>query len=389
MVCPFPEPVAVLKTVIEASAAIGSVVLSSDKERRNVIHNHVGKALSCLTAVDETSISNVVTLSGFSIPKLVLQVVSVDAVFRVTTPTLNELLLLKEIAFTVYNKARRVSRGSSTDVIPSSTISGRSNSALMQVTSVPGMWKDCDGSRMTGPSSQREAELDANLRAGNWDSSWQMPRSGGLGFDSNIIGDLHLQDEVRYMFEPLFILAEPGSPERGVPSPLSGNIAYESTKMLTDDGTSGDTGPSPQFNGPTAESYTSGHQKPLPSLHCCYGWTEDWRWLVCIWTDSKGELLDNCIFPFGGISSRQDTKGLQLLFVQILQQGCKILQACFPDTGISRPRDFVITRIGCFFELECQGIRSFHQLTTRTFCIFCSSTVYFGLRSPVPVVFLW
>lgn len=354
VVCPFPEPVAVLKTVIEASAAIGSVVLSSDKEKRNVIHNHVGKALSCLTAVDETSISNVVTLSGFSIPKLVLQVVSVDAIFRVTTPTLNELLLLKEIAFTVYNKARRVSRGSSTDAIQSSTISGRSNSALMQVTSVPGMWKDCDGSRMTGPSSQREAELDANLRAGNWDSSWQMPRSGGLGFDSNILGDLHLQDEVRYMFEPLFILAEPGSPERGVPSPLSGNIAYESSKMLTDDGTSGDTGPSPQFNGPTTESYTSGHQKPLPSLHCCYGWTEDWRWLVCIWTDSKGELLDNYIFPFGGISSRQDTKGLQLLFVQILQQGCKILHACSPDTGIAKPRDFVITRIGCFFELECQ-----------------------------------
>lgn len=362
MVCPFPEPVAVLKTVIEASAAIGSVVLSSDKERRNVIHNHVGKALSCLTAVDETSISNVVTLSGFSIPKLVLQVVSVDAIFRVTTPTLNELLLLKEIAFTVYNKARRVSRGSSTDVIPSSTMSGRSNSALMQVTSVPGMWKDCDGSRMTGPSSQREADLDANLRAGNWDSSWQMPRSGGLGFDSNIIGDLHLQDEVRFMFEPLFILAEPGSPERGVPSPLSGNVAYESSKMLTDDGTSGDTGPSPQFNGPTTESYTSGHQKPLPSLHCCYGWTEDWRWLVCIWTDSKGELLDNYIFPFGGISSRQDTKGLQLLFVQILQQGCKILQAC-SDTGIAKPRDFVITRIGCFFELECQGFPSFHHNT--------------------------
>ncbi|XP_017226286.1 mediator of RNA polymerase II transcription subunit 13 [Daucus carota subsp. sativus] len=354
VVCPFPEPISVLKTIIEASAAIGSVVLSADKERRNVIHNHVGKALSCLTAIDETSIANVVTLSGFSIPKLVLQVVTVDAIFRVTTPTLNELVLLKEIAFTVYNKARRVSRGSTADAIPSSTSSGRSNSALMQVTSVPGMWKDCDGSRMTGPSSQREAELDATLRAGNWDSSWQMPRSGGLGFDSNVIGDLSLQDEVRYMFEPLFILAEPGSPERGVPALLSGNLAYESSKMLTDDGTSGDTGPSSQFNGPTTESYTSGNQKPLPSLHCCYGWTEDWRWLVCIWTDSKGELLDSYIFPFGGISSRQDTKGLQLLFVQILQQGCKILQACSPDTGIAKPRDFVITRIGCFFELECQ-----------------------------------
>lgn len=354
VVCPFPEPFAVLKTVVESSAAVGSVVLSLDKERRNIMHNQVGKALSCSTAVDEASISNVVTLSGFSIPKLVLQIVTVDAIFRVTSPALNELVILKEVAFTVYNKARRVSRGSSSDLVPSSTISGRSHSALMQMNSIPGMWKDCVGPRMTGPSIQREGELDASLRAGTWDNSWQMSRTGGLGCDSNRTGDLLLQEEIRYMFEPLFILADPGSPERGVSAPVFGNLAYESSKLLADDGTSGDTGPSSQFDGPETDSYGSGHQKILPSLHCCYGWTEDWRWLVSIWTDSRGELLDNYIFPFGGISSRQDTKGLQLLFVQILQQGCQILQACSPDTGIAKPRDFVITRIGCFFELECQ-----------------------------------
>ncbi|KAK9079021.1 hypothetical protein SSX86_000690 [Deinandra increscens subsp. villosa] len=340
VVCPFPEPVAVLKTVVESCVAIGSVIFpSSDKERRTAMQNQVGKALSCSTAVDEASTSNVVTISGFSIPKLVLQIVTVDAIFRVTSPSLNEPVILKEIAFTVYNKARRISRGSSADAISSVSVSGRSqsqsHSSMMQMSSpMLGMWKDSIGPRM-GP---REGELDASLRSGVWDNSWQMSRPDRPG-------EYFFQDELKYMFEPLFILAEPGSSERGV-SP-------ESLKLLTDDGTSSDTGLGSQMDG-SDDGFGSGHQKQPPGLHCCYGWTEDWRWLVCVWTDSRGELLDSCTFPFGGISSRQDTKGLQFLFVQILQQGCQILQACSSDTTNARPRDFVITRIGSFFELECQ-----------------------------------
>ncbi|XP_071701408.1 mediator of RNA polymerase II transcription subunit 13 isoform X2 [Rutidosis leptorrhynchoides] len=325
VVCPFPEPVAVLKTVVESCVAVGSAIFpSSDKERRFAMQNQVGKALSCSTAVDEASISNVVTISGFSIPKLVLQIVSVDAIFRVTSPSLNEPIILKEIAFTVYNKARKISRASSNDGVPTVSMAGRSQSqsqshlSMMQMNS-HSMWKDSVGPRM-GP------------REGEWDNSWQM---------SNRTGEYLLQDELKYMFEPLFILAEPGSSDRGV--------SLESLKLLSDDGTSSDTGMDGLDDG-----FGSTHQKPPPSLHCCYGWTEDWRWLVCIWTDSRGELLDSCTFPFGGISSRQDTKGLQFLFVQILQQGCQILQACSPDTSTARPRDFVITRIGSFFELECQ-----------------------------------
>ncbi|CAK9169918.1 unnamed protein product [Ilex paraguariensis] len=362
VVCPFPEPMAVLQTVVESSIAVGSVILSSDKERRSTMHYQVGKALSCSTAVDEAYVSNVLTLSGFSIPKLVLQIVTVDTIFRVTTPALSELVILKEIAFTIYNKARRISRGSYSDVVPSSSLSNRSSSVMMQMSSpIPGMWKDCVASRIGGPALPREGDYDASLRAGAWDNSWQMSRTGGLGHNPNL-----LPDEIRFMFEPLFILAEPGSLERGVSPPVFGNLASESSKLLLDDGTSGsfmqssitsgsvDSGTSFHFEGSESDGFGSGHQKTLASLHCCYGWTEDWRWLVCIWTDSRGELLDSSVFPFGGISSRQDTKGLQSLFVQILQQGCQVLQACSPDTGIAKPRDFVITRIGCFFELECQ-----------------------------------
>ncbi|XP_060186714.1 mediator of RNA polymerase II transcription subunit 13 isoform X2 [Lycium barbarum] len=363
VVCPFPEPLAVLQTVIESSIAVGSVVLSSDKERRSTLHNQVGKALSYSAAVDE-ALSNVLTLSGFCIPKLVLQIVTVDAVFRVTSPALSELVILKEIAFTVYNKARRISRGSSSDMVQSSSMSGRSHPGLMQMNSpVPGMWKDCP--RSIGTSLQREADLDASLRPGSWDN-WQTSRGGGLGCEPNRIGDFSCQDETRYLFEPLYILAEPGSLDRGLSFPMSGNPMAESSKLLLDDGTSGsfmqssassgggDTGLNTQSETSEPDGFGSAHQKSLPSLHCCYGWTEDWRWLVCIWTDSRGELLDNHIYPFGGISSRQDTKGLQSLFVQILQQGCQILQACPPEAAIAKPRDFVIARIGCFLELECQ-----------------------------------
>ncbi|XP_057963111.1 mediator of RNA polymerase II transcription subunit 13 [Malania oleifera] len=365
VVCPFPEPTAVLQTLVESSIAVGSTIISSDKERRSILQSQVGKALSCSASVDEASISNVLTLSGFSIPKLVLQIVTVDAIFRVTTPALNELVVLKEIAFTVYNKARRISRASYNDAFHSSSLPGRSHSVMMQMTSTGlGVWKDC-GPRITGTSLPREGELDPSSRPGSWDSTWQSPRTGGLSCDPNRIGEFLFQEETQYMFEPLFILSEPGSVEQGVSPTVFGNSASESSRLISDDNSgfmqssssagSADTGPTSQLDGSESDGFVYGHQKNLPSIHCCYGWTEDWRWLVCIWTDSRGELLDSHIFPFGGISSRQDTKGLQCLFVQVLQQGCQILQACCSsDSGIAKPRDFVITRIGCFYELECQ-----------------------------------
>lgn len=364
VVCPFPEPTAILQTVIESSVAIGSSILSSDKDRRSVMHNQVAKALSCSASVDEASISNILPLLGFSIPKLVLQIITVDAIFRVTSPALNELVLLKEIAFTVYNKARRISRGSSNGVMQSASFTGKSHSMLMQMPSSLGMWKDCVGSRLTGSSVQREGELDTNSRPVSWDNSWQTPRAGGLGCDPNRTGEFLFQEETCYLFEPLFVLSESGSVEHGVSPTFLGTSASEPSKVLSDESTGFmqsassvgcvDTGPGSQLEGSESDGFGYGHRKDPPSLHCCYGWTEDWRWLVCIWTDSRGEMLDSHIFPFGGISSRQDTKGMQCLFVQVLEQGCQIIETCSSDSGIARPRDFVITRIGCYYELECQ-----------------------------------
>lgn len=352
MVCPFPEPAAVLQTVVESSVAIGSAIHVLDRDRRSLLQNQVGKALRCSAAVDETSIFNIPVLSGFSVPRLVLQVVTVDAIFRVTSPPSHELVVLKETAFTIYNKARRISRGSPSDMYQSSSFSGRSHPVLHSLTAASGMWKD----RIPG-SLQRDGDMDSGLRPGAWDNSWQT-RTGGLSYDVNRNGDCFPQEEGRYMFEPLFILAESGSVEHGI-SPVSGNSSIETMKGASDDGSGAfiQTASSVGNIDTTSGSQSDGSDhRTLPSLHCCYEWTEDWRWLVCIWTDSRGELLDSNIFPSGGISSRQDTKGLQCLFGQVLQQGCQILQACCSvDSGVVKPRDFVITRIGSFYELEYFG----------------------------------
>lgn len=364
MVCPFPEPNAVLKTVVESSVSMGSVILPP--ERRVTLNNQVGKAMSCSAAVDEASTTNILVLSGFSISKIVLHIVTVDTIFRVMSPTLSELAILKETAFTVYNKARRISRGSSD--VQSSSLSGRSQLAMTQMTSpISSMWKECVGPRISGPSLTREGEMDASLRTAAWDNSWQT-RAGGLSGDTSRAGDFLSQEEARCMFEPLFILAEPGSLEHGVSPTFSAGLVNETSKGQSDDSGGGfmqsansvgsaDSASSSQVDGSESDSYGSGHKK-LPTIHCCYGWTEDWRWLVCIWTDGRGELLDSHIFPFGGISSRQDTKGLQCLFAQVLHQGCQILQIC-SDNAAVKPRDFVITRIGSFYELEYLGMRAF------------------------------
>ncbi|CAN6179281.1 unnamed protein product [Urochloa humidicola] len=286
-------------------------------------------------------------LSGFSIPKLVLQIVTIETVLRIDKPS-NELAVLKDIAFTVYNKARRIPRAVSTsDMFQSPTYLERSQSTMMHVTSpAPTLWKECLVPWMSGPTLSREIDFDAPMRSATWDNSWQPARAGGL-LDPSKIPDLCAQDDRKYAFEPLFILADPGSvdPNASMESSKSGADASGSGVYGSISGGTSDSGSSPLLDGSESDR--------AASLHCCYDWTEDWRWLVCIWTDARGELLDSLVFPFGGISSRQDTKVLQSLFIQILQQGCQIMSSS-PEASNMRPRDVIITRTGGFLELEIQ-----------------------------------
>lgn len=345
VVCPFPEPSAVLQTLVECSVALGSI-LSPDRERKSFLYAEVAKALNCNASADEASASNVVMLSGFSMPKLVLQIVTVETLLRLHKP--NELTAFKDIAFTVYNKARRIPRFVSTnDMFQSPTYMGRPQSTMMHTTS-PGrtLWKEClVPPRMSAPTLSREAEFDASMRSVSWDNSWQ-PGRAAVGLpDPSKIPDLCAQDDRKYAFEPLFILAEPGSVDCNDMESLRSGVDASSNRVYSSISGGTDSGASPLPEGSENDGATS--------LHCCYGWTEDWRWLVCIWTDSRGELLDSLIFPFGGISSRQDTKVLQSLFIQILQQACQIMSSS-PEASNTRPRDVTITRIGGFLELEIQ-----------------------------------
>lgn len=344
VVCPFPEPSAVLHTLVESSVALGSVVLLPERERKSFLYAQVAKALNCSASVDEASASNVVMLSGFSIPKLVLQIVTVETLLRLHKP--NELAIFKDIAFTVYNKARRIPRVVSTsDMFQSPTYMSRPQSTIMHTASPgPTLWKECLVPRMSGQSLSRETEFDASMRSVSWDNSWQPGRA--VLPDPSKIPDLCAQDDRKYAFEPLFILAEPGSVDYNDMTESSRpGVDASSSRVYSSISGGTDSGASPLLEGSENDSAIS--------LHCCYGWTEDWRWLVCIWTDSRGELLDSLIFPFGGISSRQDTKVLQSLFIQILQQGCQIMSSS-PEASNTRSRDVIITRIGGFLELEIQ-----------------------------------
>ncbi|KAL6846903.1 hypothetical protein ACP4OV_022756 [Aristida adscensionis] len=345
VVCPFPEPSSVLQTLVECSVALGYAILSPEKERKSFLYSQVAKALNCSASADEVSASNVVMLSGFSIPKVVLQIVTVETLLRLHQPN-NEPIILKDIAFTVYNKARRVPRGVSTsDIFQSPNYIGRSQSTMMHVTSPgPTLWKECLVPRMSGPTISREPDFDASMRSVSWDNSWQPARAGGL-LDPSKIPDLCAQDDRKYAYEPLFVLGEPGSVDHNAFMESSKSGVDASGSGVYSSGGGSDSGVSPLLDGSESDN--------APSLHCCYGWTEDWRWLVCIWTDSRGELLDSVIFPFGGISSRQDTKVLQSLFIQILQQGCQIMSSSC-EASNTRPRDIIITRIGGFLELEIQ-----------------------------------
>ncbi|XP_057836995.2 mediator of RNA polymerase II transcription subunit 13 isoform X1 [Cryptomeria japonica] len=366
VICPFAEPGPMLQTIVEACRCLGAIVNHPDKERRSITYSHVGKSLHCATTLDETLNLNVPTLFGFSVPKLVLQVLTAETILKATCPPVSELVTLKEIAFTVYNKARRIPRYAPVcDTLQAATPSLRARPGAVHMSpSVTGFWKDCSINRATGASSlSRENALDTScLRPGAWDSSWQTRHSESTTCDLSGSGDSISQNDVCYLFEPLFILSEPGSLSQGVSLHVTGTATSDSLRTLSDDASGstqpstasvlGDIGSSIVIDGSESDCLRAGNHR-APSLHCCYGWTEDWQWLICVWTDARGELLDVHIFPFGGIGSRQDTKGLESLFIQVLQQGCQLLSVA-PDVGGGRPRSLVIARIGCFYELECQ-----------------------------------
>ncbi|KAJ7531433.1 hypothetical protein O6H91_14G043800 [Diphasiastrum complanatum] len=354
VISPSADPAVLLQTLIDACEALG--LSAGFSEDYYPLRYNLSKGSASL----DEYIHSVPTLFGFANARLALQLVSPDVIFKLSNSLASGSDFLKEIAFGVYSKVRRLPQKFATlegvQNIPSKV---RSVTAAVGQTggAMSGLWKDCTA----------VVPMVGNTFActGNWDNSRQSSRLPEMGTDSSMVGsDRHLtQSPMRFLYEPLFILADPGSLDLGV-SNLLPNIRIKDKSGALEEGggnalmnrasvtSSADSVPAVSFEVPDTDA-SDCSQRQVSSFHCCYAWTDDWQWLVSVWTDSRGELLDIHIFPLPGISQSQDGKGLHSLFMQMLEQGLQLLSAT-AEVGNGRPHSIIFARIGEFYDLECQ-----------------------------------
>eukprot|EP00250_Pteridium_aquilinum_P013407 c21321_g1_i1 orf=428-6595(+) len=355
VICPSSDPDTILQTTLVACQSIGHNIAVYDKQRKASTTNQIQRTSVGSTFMEDSSSVSSQGIVGFSTSKLVLQVLTAESIFKPSSPISVDMDSLKEVAFSVYNKIRRIPRTySGSDIIVHNIQPSRGRTLPLQnSTAMSGIWKDCSMGRSSVSSTAmpgHESLLDSSsFRSNNWDSSWQQQ---GVSNETSTVDHGHqLHDSSKYLYEPLFILAEPGTLDNGV------GVSASRFTGLDDASGSVHGGPSEAMHGSVADSgadydVTSGGAQKAANFHCCYGWTEDWQWLVSVWTDARGELLDVHLFPVSAVSGRWDAKTLHSLFVQVVMHGCQLLLMA-SGTG-SKPRALVITRVGPFFELECQ-----------------------------------
>lgn len=170
-------------------------------------------------------------------------------------------------------------------------------------------------------------------------------------------------DAVRYLYEPAFILAEAGTPDAGVGLAPARTASRDGSRLQGDEasgsthGASGVAGSVSDLGsnamGDISDGDASASGQLAADLHCCYTWTEDWYWMISVWTDSRGELLDTQVLPLVGVDVQKEG-AFQVLFGQVMQQGLQLL-AVAVDAGSRKPRGLNITRLGGFYEKEAQG----------------------------------
>lgn len=358
VICPSSDPDAVLQTMIDACQSIGHSFAISDKDRRAGISSQTQRTFATSAFLEDSSIVPAQGVIGFSAPKLVLQVLTAETIFKLNKPVSVQVDSLKEVAFTVYNKIRRLpSTSSCTDysLHASQVVRGRPVS-LQPCAAIPGVWKDCGTGRSSGANSSllgQDSMLESSaFRSNSWDGPWQQHgTTSDTGFSALVDAQMS-RETSRYLFEPLFILAEPGALDHGV--------GFSSSRSAGFDDASGsvhpvlaETMPGSVGDGGSEFDIAGGGTQKVANLHCCYGWTEDWQWLMSVWTDARGEILDVHLFPMVCVNGRWDAKILHNLFVQVLLHGCQLLTMA-TRAGSIKARSLVITRIGAFYELECQ-----------------------------------
>ncbi|KAL2651163.1 hypothetical protein R1flu_019291 [Riccia fluitans] len=347
IVSPSSDPAELLQIILDVSQYFGSAL--SDKELKSSTFSQAGGA-----GLEEVSIAPVV---GFSTSRFILQVVPAEVVLKAGTSLSSELSTLREVAFGVYNKARRVQRKVTLPESSHSTLSSsRARSGILQSSpAMTGMWKDCTTVR----NSAVNVGLESNLR-NSWDGGWQSTASrfgdSAVIDGGSVVGESSNNEAARFLYEPLFILAEPGIPDSNANYLSLRSAGKDGSRSTSEEATGSNSGLSTGLSesasgveGADVESQGGGNQQAA-DLHCCYSWTDDWQWLVSVWTDSRGELLDIYVLPL--IGAVKDV-GLQSFFTQVLHQGLQLLTMAV-EAGNQRPRNIIISRLGDFTERECQ-----------------------------------
>jgi mediator of RNA polymerase II transcription subunit 13 len=163
------------------------------------------------------------------------------------------------------------------------------------------------------------------------------------------------QEKTRYLYEPAYILARSGAqaPARGLGSEATRDTLAGNPHRAPGVGTSG---PDVDSTATTErlDVDPSGASQQAADLHCCYTWSGDWNWLVSVWTDARGELLDTQVLALTGVDVQRENC-FYGIFDQILQQGLQLLNLAV-EAGSCKPRGLSITRLGGFYVRECQGM---------------------------------
>ncbi|GBG84337.1 hypothetical protein CBR_g38308 [Chara braunii] len=494
VVCPSTEPDVILDTTIDVCQYLAHVewlepmqLLSASRIGRkspsSVAEEMAKGRKDCLPLASS---------SGVSSARVAVQMLTVEVVMRCGTPCAGTLDTMKEVAFSVYTKARRqprrlpakfqgvssffyrnfqlqsrasqqklmsslggcsmgmqqqpaqpqgqqqvsqhriptssavkqhvTSTGQSLQGIqPSGQLFSCSGPAMTGSTSV---WKDC-GSR-SGLSEERfggvnscEASEDQGGRDRSGDTDWKgvvPPRRLGIAAEEfsrlpavdkgTLQTQVECKGSLRLLYEPLFILAESGTTALGLvrPSVAAGlnreagrgsrGLPDSSEGLLTADGPGEGAGASGGADTPGRQGGDlTSTAIPTPNMHCCYKWTDSGRWLVSVWTDVRGELLDVLVLPVeAGLVAVEDdgegffstdfsvgagrnpdhrsfhrkilhmdqekrTQQLCMLFRLLLEQGLELL-AMADEAGGKKPRDIVISKIGYMMTEERDGWES-------------------------------
>lgn len=84
-------------------------------------------------------------------------------------------------------------------------------------------------------------------------------------------------------------------------------------------------------------------------LHLAYCWSLDRRWFLCVWIDSRGELLEYAAFETGQEVGEDISRNLAPVFSEAWERTLRLARR----TGFSW--NFVVGKLGLMYNEELQG----------------------------------